>query len=54
MGDVETAFRLTDKDFNKKYNRKKPSKSDEIVFYCKAGIRSDQAATAVSKLGFKK
>ena len=41
---VENALELDDYDFNRIYGIKKPLKSDEIIFYCMAGIRSDSAA----------
>ena len=41
--------------FQKIYKAKKPDKSDSnIVFHCKAGIRSKAALEAVQQIGYKK
>ena len=40
-------------DFEGKYGIKMPEKSDvDIVFHCKAGIRSGAAMAAVHQIGF--
>lgn len=40
--------------FQAKYNRSKPNFNDEIIFHCKIGRRSENAARIASKLGYTK
>lgn len=54
VGEVTTALSLTDRQFKTKYNRNKPDFSDEIIFHCRIGRRSENAAIAASKLGYTK
>lgn len=54
VGDIPAALSLSDKQFKTKYQRNKPDFSDEIIFHCKAGIRSENAAIAAIKLGYTK
>ena len=41
---IDQALKLSDNDFKIIFGVEKPLKSDEIIFYCMAGIRSDSAA----------
>lgn len=54
VGDIPTALSLSDRQFKTKYQRDKPDFSDEIIFHCKLGIRSENAAIAAMKLGYTK
>lgn len=54
VGDIPTAFGMSDRQFKTKYQRNKPDLSDEIIFHCKIGKRSESAAIAVSKIGYTK
>lgn len=54
VGDIPAALSLNNRQFKTKYQREKPILSDEIIFYCKAGIRSENAAIAAMKLGYTK
>ncbi|XP_031618484.1 rhodanese domain-containing protein CG4456-like [Contarinia nasturtii] len=52
LGEVNTALNLSDSQFKKKYSRNKPGPTDEIIFHCKIGMRSENAAIAATKLGY--
>lgn len=54
VGEVHTALEMSDRQFKTKYNRNKPNLSDEIIFHCKIGRRSENAAIAATKLGYTK
>ncbi|EDO34076.1 predicted protein [Nematostella vectensis] len=52
---VPEAFTMKPKEFKLKYGAKKPKRKDtDIVFHCKAGIRSKTALKAVRSMGFRK
>ena len=38
------AFFMPEEDFETKFGFPRPSEKDEVIFYCKAGVRSRQAA----------
>lgn len=38
------AFFMTEEDFESKFGFPRPGEGDEVIFYCKAGVRSRQAA----------
>lgn len=38
------AFFMSDEDFETKFGFPRPTEKDEVIFYCKAGVRSRQAA----------
>lgn len=38
------AFFMSEEDFEEKFGFPRPSEKDEVIFYCKAGVRSRQAA----------
>ena len=55
VGEVETALKMTAEDFLKKYGAPKPSEEDtNIVFHCRAGVRSLDAMETAHQLGYKK
>jgi len=55
VGEVESALNLSPEDFHQKYGARKPSKEDSnIVFHCRAGVRSLEAMETAHQLGYKK
>ncbi|XP_055328460.1 thiosulfate sulfurtransferase/rhodanese-like domain-containing protein 3 isoform X2 [Paramacrobiotus metropolitanus] len=53
LSDIPEALRMPIKDFVKKYEiQNLTDKNDEIVFHCKAGVRSEQACKIAKSLGF--
>lgn len=55
MGEIEEAFKLSPEAFRERYGAVKPSMEDSnIVFHCRAGIRSRTAMTTVHELGYSK
>lgn len=54
VGDVATVLNWSGEQFKAKYKRNKPKYTDEIIFHCKLGIRSENAAIAANQLGFSK
>ncbi|KAM5310297.1 LOW QUALITY PROTEIN: thiosulfate sulfurtransferase/rhodanese-like domain-containing protein 3 [Glossophaga mutica] len=53
LGEVgEASLQMNPKDFKEKYNEVKPSKSDNLVFSCLAGVRSKKALNTAISLGF--
>lgn len=38
------AFFMSEEDFETKFGFQRPTEKDEVIFYCKAGVRSRQAA----------
>ncbi|XP_055322401.1 rhodanese domain-containing protein CG4456-like isoform X2 [Sitodiplosis mosellana] len=52
LGEVNTALSLSDGQFKTKYNRSKPKLTDEVIFHCRIGMRSENAAIAANKLGY--
>lgn len=54
VGEINTALSMSDRQFKTKYNRNKPESTDEIIFHCKIGMRSENAAIAATKLGYTK
>uniref|UniRef100_A0A182NH53 Rhodanese domain-containing protein n=1 Tax=Anopheles dirus TaxID=7168 RepID=A0A182NH53_9DIPT len=51
---VRTELSLSPDAFETKYGRKKPTTDDPIIFSCRSGVRSGQAALEADQLGFKK
>lgn len=43
---------LDPEEFEDKFGFTKPDSKDEVLFYCKAGIRSEQSATLAKKAGY--
>lgn len=48
------ALNLKDEEFNTLFNRKKPSKSDEVIFSCLLGGRAQRGANVAVGLGYEK
>jgi rhodanese-related sulfurtransferase len=46
------AFFLPESEFEDRYGFAKPGKDTEVVFFCKAGVRSRQAARLAGQAGF--
>ncbi|KAF9881362.1 rhodanese-like domain-containing protein [Colletotrichum karsti] len=47
------SFFIAEEDFEDRYGYPRPSKDTEIVFYCKAGVRSKAFATIAREAGWK-
>lgn len=41
-------------EFEERFGFQKPRASDEVVFYCKAGVRSSSAAQLAQQAGYEK
>ena len=55
MGEVEEAFKMSPEAFSRRYNAVKPGKDDgNVVFHCRAGVRSRTAMAAAHELGYSK
>ena len=56
LGDIlqDEALDLTPEEFEENYGFKKPSKDDNVIFYCRTGSRSQMAAQKAGSLGFNK
>ncbi|KAG8582299.1 hypothetical protein GDO81_007999 [Engystomops pustulosus] len=54
FGDLVSALQMTPTDFQKKYEKKMPEKSNTLVFSCLAGIRSSKALDVATKLGYNR
>ncbi|XP_054110260.1 uncharacterized protein LOC100894240 [Callithrix jacchus] len=52
LDEVGEALQMNPRDFKEKYNEVKPSKSDNLVFSCLAGVRSKKALDTAVSLGF--
>jgi rhodanese-related sulfurtransferase len=46
------AFFLSPEEFEERYGFERPGKDDEVIFYCKAGVRSRAAARLARQAGF--
>ncbi|XP_060937004.1 thiosulfate sulfurtransferase/rhodanese-like domain-containing protein 3 [Limanda limanda] len=53
LGQVNTALQLVPDDFREKYGGEMPEQTDNIVFTCLAGIRSERAVKEAASLGYK-
>jgi rhodanese-related sulfurtransferase len=51
---VYDELRLSAPAFGAKYERPKPGLYDELIFYCKFGDRSQEAAEMAAKAGYRK
>jgi len=51
MSEFAEAWKLSSEEFSKKYGFA-VSKKDRIIFYCRSGNRSEQAAAHAQQLGF--
>uniref|UniRef100_A0A0R3WKG8 Rhodanese domain-containing protein n=1 Tax=Hydatigena taeniaeformis TaxID=6205 RepID=A0A0R3WKG8_HYDTA len=55
LGEVDSAFALSEADFKAKYGVPKPRVTDDnIIFVCKVGKRSLTACKSIEKYGYKK
>ena len=55
VGEVEDALALQPGEFEAKYGAKKPSKEDtNIVFHCRAGVRSLSALQSAHQMGYSR
>ncbi|CAI9570178.1 unnamed protein product [Staurois parvus] len=52
LGDLPAALQLTPQEFEAKYHKKLPEKSNTLVFSCLAGIRSGKALEVATSLGY--
>ncbi|XP_077145786.1 thiosulfate sulfurtransferase/rhodanese-like domain-containing protein 3 [Ranitomeya variabilis] len=52
LGELGDALQMTPEDFEKKYEKKLPEKSNPLVFSCLAGIRSGKALGVATSLGY--
>ncbi|XP_020032954.2 thiosulfate sulfurtransferase/rhodanese-like domain-containing protein 3 [Castor canadensis] len=53
LDEVGEALQMNPRDFKEKYHEVKPSKADNLVFSCLAGVRSKKAMDTAISLGFK-
>nr|XP_061789969.1 thiosulfate sulfurtransferase/rhodanese-like domain-containing protein 3 [Nerophis lumbriciformis] len=53
LGQVTKALQLNPEEFTEKYGGKMPQKVDNIVFTCLRGVRSKNAISMASELGYK-
>ena len=54
LDSVKEALNLTPAEFRQKFKFVKPTKEDELVFYCYKGSRSLLACKIAEELGYKK
>ena len=52
LGELKKALQLSEQEFELKYNFKKPSKSQQIIFYCRTGSRAEIATKIALALEF--
>ncbi|KAI3402144.1 hypothetical protein diail_73 [Diaporthe ilicicola] len=48
------SFHITEEEFEDRFGYPRPGKDDEVVFYCKAGVRSRAAAGLAKAAGWSK
>lgn len=51
---MQDVLSMSDGDFQRYYQRSKPSSNDELIFYCQSGRRSSEALDKALKLGYTK
>ena len=54
VGDVETALSLEESAFKEQYGLDKPALDTDIVFNCRAGVRSLDAIETANRLGYSR
>ncbi|ETN62324.1 heat shock protein 67B2 [Anopheles darlingi] len=54
VNQVKTELELPAAAFETKYGRRKPSPTDPIIFCCRIGVRSGNAAHEAEQMGFKR
>jgi rhodanese-related sulfurtransferase len=47
------AFFITNEEFEDRFGFERPTKDQEVIFYCKAGVRSRAAATLAKQAGWE-
>lgn len=52
LDELETALIMENQGFQERYQFEKPNKEDQIVFYCRTGVRSERATELARKFGF--
>ncbi|XP_073942740.1 rhodanese domain-containing protein CG4456-like isoform X2 [Choristoneura fumiferana] len=53
LGNVESVLNsMSETDFERQYQRRKPRHSNELIFYCRSGRRSTEALDKALKLGY--
>ncbi|PQE21394.1 rhodanese-like domain-containing protein [Rutstroemia sp. NJR-2017a BBW] len=48
------AWFISEEEFEERYGFERPKKDDEVIFYCKSGVRSRGAAEVVRNAGWRK
>lgn len=51
---LPASLHMNAEDFEKKFGFKKPKKNQEIIFYCRSGVRAATAGDIAKKNGFEK
>jgi rhodanese-related sulfurtransferase len=54
LSDFPVALRMDADKFKEKYGFKKPKADQEVVFYCRSGMRSSTASDVARRNGYKK
>lgn len=55
VDELTEAFNLPEDEFETKYDAPKPSKeADNLVLYCRSGVRAANGCEELSKLGYQK
>lgn len=54
VGQVEEALRLEGDTFKERYGVAKPKQDTDIIFHCRAGVRSLTAMESANKLGYSR
>ncbi|EEB06201.2 protein phosphatase Fmp31 [Schizosaccharomyces japonicus yFS275] len=49
---IDSAMRMDDASFEKKYGFRKPSVTDHVIVYCRSGKRSTNASQILERLGY--
>ena len=52
LPEIDAAFQMDPNVFRATYGHKMPEKDDEIVIYCKAGVRANTAVQIMKNYGF--
>lgn len=52
MTSAPDSFHIADEEFEDRFGHPRPAKDQEVVFYCKAGVRSRAAAGLAKEAGW--
>lgn len=52
VGEVADALKLTPATFKERYGFSQPTADDNVILYCRAGVRSLKALKAAQEQGF--